>query len=54
MSETVQDVFNLISLEKDPKMWHNLKQSKEMTRKRINFLAEFEETLFEKVIFYDI
>ena len=48
MTDIVQDVFNEISLERDPKMWHNNRQGHEMTRKRINFLAEFEETLFSK------
>ena len=48
MTDLVQHVFNEISLERDPKMWHNSKQGHEMTRKRINFLAEFEETLFRK------
>ena len=49
MGEIVQDTFNDISLERDPKIWQSYRQDVAMTEKRINFLAEFEEALFMKV-----
>ena len=49
MGEIIQETFNDISLERDPKIWQSYRQDVAMTEKRINFLAEFEETLFVKV-----
>ena len=49
MGEIIQETFNDISLERDPKIWQSYRQDETMTEKRINFLAEFEETLFLKV-----
>ena len=49
MGEIIQETFNDISLERDPKIWQSYRQDETMTEKRINFLAEFEETLFVKV-----
>ena len=51
MGELIQQVFNDISLEKDPMMWQSKKQSGNMTEKRTQFLIEFQETLFENVGF---
>lgn len=53
MGELIQQVFNDISLEKEPMMWQSKKQSSNMTEKRIQFLIEFQETLFENVGFTD-
>ena len=49
MGEIIQETFNDISLERDPKIWQSYRQDERMTEKRMNFLAEFEETLFAKV-----
>ena len=49
MGEIIQETFNDISLERDPKIWQSYRQDVAMTEKRINFLAEFDETLFVKV-----
>ena len=49
MGDLVQQVFNEISLERDPSIWQSSRQDAAMTEKRINFLAEFQETLFSKV-----
>ena len=49
MGDLVQQVFNEISLERDPAIWQSSRQDAAMTEKRINFLAEFQETLFSKV-----
>ena len=49
MGDIIQETFNCISLERDPKIWQSYRQDVVMTEKRINFLAEFEETLFVKV-----
>ena len=53
MGELIQQVFNDISLEKEPMMWQSKKQSSNMTEKRIQFLIEVQETLFENVGFTD-
>ena len=50
MGDIVQEIFNVISLERDPKIWQSYRQDVAMTEKRINFLAEFEQTLFSKVL----
>ena len=49
MGDLVQQVFNEISLERDPSIWQSSRQDAAMTEKRINFLADFQETLFSKV-----
>ena len=49
MGEIIQETFNDISLERDPKIWQSYRQDVAMTEKRINLLAEFDETLFVKV-----
>ena len=49
MGDLVQQVFNEISLERDPAIWQSSRQDAAMTEKRINFLADFQETLFSKV-----
>ena len=56
MGDLVQQVFNEISLERDPAIWQSCRQDAAMTEKRINFLADFQETLFSKVCIkiYDI
>merc|ERR1711915_72145 len=48
--DIVQNVFNIISLEKNPAMWQSEVDTKEANKKRIRFLAEFEETLFEEAL----
>ena len=53
MAEIVQEVFNDISLEKDPALWQNSQQNEFMTNKRINFLAGFEEALFTSEFDFD-
>jgi hypothetical protein len=49
MNSFVQNVFNEISLERNPKLWQS-ENDLEMPR-RIKFLSEFEETLFSSQLF---
>ena len=49
MGDIVQQIFNEISLERDPSLWQNEVDTKAFTEKRIRLLAEFEETLFQQV-----
>ena len=49
MTEIIQSVFNDISLERDPSIWHSYRDDKQMLEKRLKFLAEFPETQFSKV-----
>ena len=46
MASFVQDVFNEISLERDPDLWQCADDTK--MSKRIKFLSGFEETKFKK------
>ena len=46
----VQEVFNNISLERNMKMWQSEEDNKVMTRKRLQFLAEFPETNFSALL----
>ena len=50
MGDIVQQVFNEISLERNPAMWHSEVDDKKASEKRIRFLAEFDETLFTQVL----
>ena len=54
MATFIQSTFNEISLERDPSIWQSSRQDAAMTEKRINFLAEFQETLFSKVCIKNI
>ena len=49
MEDIVQQVFNETSLERNPAMWQSEIDNKKAAEKRIKFLAEFKETLFEQV-----
>ena len=46
MVSFVQDVFNEISLERDPELWQSTDDRKNLHR--IHFLSEFEETCFRQ------
>ena len=50
MTEIIQSVFNEISLERDPSIWHSYRDDPQMLEKRLKFLAEFPETQFSKDI----
>ena len=50
MTNTIQNVFDDISLEREPSMWHSYRDDPVMLERRIQFLAEFPETLFAKVV----
>ena len=49
MNNFVQNVFNKISLERNPALWQSEDDSQ--MPKRIKFLSEFEETLFSSQLF---
>ena len=51
MNNFVQNVFNKISLERNPALWQSEDDSQ--MPKRIKFLSEFEETLFSSQLFND-
>ena len=51
MNNFVQNVFNKISLERNPKLWQS--ENDLQMPKRIKFLSEFEETLFSSQLFND-
>jgi len=50
MEDIVQQVFNEISLERNPAMWQSEIDNKKAAEKRIKFLAEFNETSFEQAL----
>merc|ERR1711892_93111 len=50
MGDIVQQVFNKISLERNPSIWHSEVDTKKASEKRIKFLAEFDETLFHQAL----
>ena len=50
MTEIIQSVFNEISLERDPSIWHSYRDDHQMLEKRLKFLAEFPETQFSQDI----
>merc|ERR1711892_86816 len=50
MGDIVQQVFNEISLERNPSIWHSEVDTKKASEKRIKFLAEFDETLFHQAL----
>ena len=50
MTEIIQTVFNEISLERDPSIWHSYRDDPQMLEKRLKFLAEFPETQFSQEI----
>ena len=56
MTDIIQNVFNEISLERDPRLWHSYRDDETMLERRIQFLSEFPQTLFSKVLscFVDI
>ena len=51
MTDIIQNVFNEISLERDPRLWHSYRDDETMLERRIQFLSEFPQTLFSKVLF---
>ena len=48
MSGFIQNVFDAISLERNPKLWTS--EDPALTKKRISLLSEFEETRFSELI----
>ena len=48
MSGFIQNVFDAISLERNPKLWTS--EDPGLTKKRISLLSEFEETRFSEQI----
>ena len=51
MNSFVQNVFNKISLERNPKLWQS--ENDLQMPERLRFLSEFEETLFSSQLFND-